>query len=219
MKLNFGLISDERIKVWSWYKKKWISSSCFCSHRTVRHAGGQWGIRKSFAASFFNKQTNMWHLLLHFSSSLLIFIAACSTSVSLNANMRPCLSLWGVFYQYLTKPTSSFKAVKQTGKTRSLICKHLNYFRTTIMSHKIKEGEFADRKITFSDSFSDKDCAWTCRSGFKSCVVSRAKQYEGLNRREGVEETEIQWIQCRHPVHKGSPCNSQRWSHQMRRML
>lgn len=43
------------------------------------------------------------------------------------------------------------------------------------------------------------------------------KKKGGRGRRSVGEKKEKQWLQCRHPVHEGSPCNSLRLSHQMRR--
>lgn len=70
--------------------------------------------------------------------------------------------LWRVYYQYLTEPTCSTKLVKhdwcsiQSALERPgwedwkdsdvILCKHLNYFRTKLMSSKIKGNNLLTRK-------------------------------------------------------------------------
>ena len=55
----------------------------------------------------------------------------------------------------------------------AMLRKHLNYFRSEIVSNETKGGkQSAKRKMCFSDTFNDKDSARTCLCSFKSCLVS-----------------------------------------------
>lgn len=115
---------------------------------------------------------------------LFLFISIWQT---LHGALSVMISLWRVCYQYLTQPACSIKLVKHDWWLHPIstqrdwkdwcsdviLCKHLNYFRTKIMSNKTKKGNnLPTRKYVSFNTSNNKESARSCLSSFKSCLVS-----------------------------------------------